>query len=155
MHRAEWLGPDLDSTLKVTFANGFPHTGELKVNHAAAEAVWEAAADDQRLATFEVLRQGKGNKRWYARFVSSAATRNLAVVEAPSKAVFEGLARRETSSLEVIELGIGPTGAITKALAERPAFANVRELGLPATASLGPWLKQIARSDLAERFVAL
>ncbi|MEO0600335.1 MAG: hypothetical protein AAF211_02810 [Myxococcota bacterium] len=154
-HRAEWLGPDLASTLKVTFANGFPHTGELKVNHSAAEAVWRAASADERLVTIEVLRQGKGNKRWYERFVSSGAMRNLAVAEVPSKAIFEGLAQRETASLRMIELGIAPNGPITKALAQRIAFANVRELGLPATVSLGPWLEQVAKAGLSGRFEAL
>jgi len=154
-HRAEWLGPDLDATLQVTFANGFPYEAVLRENHVASEEVWTAATVDERLATLEVLRQGKGNRRWYQQFVTSPAARHLAVIEVPSGPFFEAIAERPHATLARLELGMATSPAMLRALAERDAFANVRELRMPAPGDVSKWLRSVARAGLAPRLECL
>ncbi len=153
-HRAEWLGPELEATLKVTFANGFPQQGELRANHAAAPEVWEAATADERLATFTVLRQGKGNRHWYERFLTSRVARHLAQVEIPTRPLFEAVAERASPSLETLELGVAPSPPMLRALAERTAFARVSALVVPATATLGRWVGSVP-GPLGQRLTSL
>ncbi|MEN0063448.1 MAG: hypothetical protein AAGA48_14955 [Myxococcota bacterium] len=154
-HRSSWVGTDLDTTLQITFRDGFPVEGVLRPNHVAAPAVWEAAARDERLATFRVLRQGAGNKRWYLQFLRSKAAPHLTYAEVPTRPFLKALAEREVVSLRDLSFGAPPNPEAMRLLKAAPTFACVQGWSLPPPRNLNRWLGQVARAGLAASLTTL
>jgi uncharacterized protein (TIGR02996 family) len=155
-HQREWLGADLDDTLtQVVFRRGFLEEASLRTNASASLEVWEAAARDERLATLRVLRQGRGNREHYLRFVVSEQARDLRRVEIPTHGFIDALADAPPRAIEALVFGKVPQRPQIAKLAAASSLAAVRSLSLPAPLDLNALCDELGRAGLDGRIDTL
>jgi uncharacterized protein (TIGR02996 family) len=134
-HHAEWLG-DLDFVLTgIAFERGLLAEADLAQNSMAAPAVWERAANDERLATMHTLVKGRGNERHYSAFVFSPAMRSLRTVTILSKKMFDRMcAATEPWPFEHVRFDKPVTPTQIAQLAATQALPHLDRLTVPAEA---------------------